>query len=155
MLLKKGTKAKAFSLPDEQGKTRSLKDYLGSWVILYFYPKDDTPGCTAEACQFRENFPKFKQMKVKVLGVSVDPPKKHKKFIEKYGLPFTLLADEDKSVVNLYGVWGKKKFMGRDYMGIFRTSYLIDPAGKIRKVYENVKPDLHADEVLGDMKEMR
>lgn len=155
MLLKKSTKAKAFSLPDGDGKMHSLKDYLGSWIILYFYPKDDTPGCTAEACQFRDNFPKFKRMKAKVLGVSVDSPKKHKKFIEKYKLPFTLLADEEKKVVNLYGVWGMKKFMGREYMGIFRTSYLIDPTGKIRKVYENVKPDLHADEVLRDIKEMR
>ena len=153
-MLKIGSKAKAFSLPDEEGEIHSLKDYLGGWVILYFYPKDDTPGCTAEACHFRDNFPKFKRMKAEVLGVSVDSPKKHKKFIDKYDLPFTLLADEEKKVVNLYEVWGKKKFMGREYMGIYRTSYLIDPEGKIRKVYEGVKPDLHAAEVLKDLKEM-
>lgn len=130
----------------------TLKEYRGKWVVLYFYPKDDTPGCTVEACQFRDNFPKFKRSKAVVLGVSVDPVKKHAKFATKYELPFTLLADEEKEVVNLYGVWAKKKFMGREYMGILRTSFLINPQGKIAKVYESVKPETHAEEVLADIR---
>ncbi len=153
MFPKKGTKAKNFTLPDQDGKLHTLKEYLGKWVVLYFYPKDDTPGCTVEACQFRDNFPKFKRSKAVVLGVSADPVKKHAKFVTKYELPFTLLADEEKEVVNLYGVWAKKKFMGREYMGILRTSFLIDPEGKISKVYENVKPELHAEEVLADIRQ--
>ncbi len=132
----------------------TLKDYAGKWVVLYFYPKDDTPGCTVEACQFRDNFPKFKRSKAVVLGVSVDAVKKHAKFVTKYELPFTLLADEEKKVVELYGVWAKKKFMGREYMGILRTSFLINPEGKIAKVYEDVKPAEHALEVLLDIKEL-
>lgn len=154
MFPKKGTKAKNFTLPDQSGQLHALKDYAGRWVVLYFYPKDDTPGCTVEACQFRDTFPKFKRSKAVVFGVSVDPVKKHAKFVTKYELPFTLLSDEEKVVVNLYGVWAKKKFMGREYMGILRTSFLIDPAGKIAKVYEDVKPDGHAEEVLKDIKEM-
>lgn len=154
MLPKKGTKAKNFTLPDQDGKEHSLKDYIGRWVVLYFYPKDDTPGCTVEACQFRDNFPKFKRSQAVVLGVSVDAIKKHAKFVTKYELPFTLLADEEKKVVELYGVWTKKKFMGREYMGILRTSFLIAPNGKIAKVYEDVKPMEHALEVLKDIKEL-
>lgn len=154
MLPKKGTKAKNFTLPDQEGKTHTLKDYAGKWVVLYFYPKDDTPGCTVEACQFRDNFPKFKRSKAVVLGVSADAVKKHAKFVTKYELPFTLLADEEKKVVELYGVWAKKKFMGREYMGILRTSFLIAPDGKIAKVYEDVKPSEHALEVLRDIKEL-
>jgi thioredoxin-dependent peroxiredoxin len=152
MFPKKGTLAKNFTLPDQEGKTHTLKEYRGKWVVLYFYPKDDTPGCTVEACQFRDNFPKFKRSKAVVLGVSVDPVKKHAKFVTKYELPFTLLSDEEKEVVNLYGVWAKKKFMGREYMGILRTSFLINPEGKIAKVYENVKPETHAEEVLADIR---
>ncbi len=152
MLPKKGTKAKNFTLPDQDGKTHALQGYLGKWVVLYFYPKDDTPGCTVEACSFRDNFPKFKRSKAVVLGVSVDAVKKHTKFATKYELPFTLLSDEEKVVVNLYGVWAKKKFMGREYMGILRTSFLIAPDGKIAKVYEDVQPDGHAEEVLRDIK---
>lgn len=154
MFPKKGTKAKNFTLPDQEGKSHALKDYLGKWVVLYFYPKDDTPGCTIEACQFRDNFPKFKRSKAVVFGVSADAIKKHAKFVSKYELPFTLLADEEKKVVELYGVWAKKKFMGREYMGILRTSFLISPDGKIAKVYEDVKPSEHALEVLKDIKEM-
>ena len=154
MFPKQGTKAKNFTLPDQEGKLHTLKDYLGKWVVLYFYPKDDTPGCTVEACQFRDNLPKFKRSKAVVLGVSVDAVKKHAKFVTKYELPFTLLADEEKKVVELYGVWAKKKFMGREYMGILRTSFLINPEGKIAKVYEDVKPAEHALEVLKDIKEL-
>ena len=155
MLPKKGTMAKNFTLPDQDGKPHTLKDYVGKWVVLYFYPKDDTPGCTVEACQFRDNFPKFKRSKAVILGVSADAVKKHAKFVGKYELPFTLLADEEKKVVELYGVWAKKKFMGREYMGILRTSFLIAPDGKIAKVYENVKPAEHALEVLRDIGELR
>ncbi len=155
MLPKKGTMAKNFTLPDQDGKLHTLKDYVGKWVVLYFYPKDDTPGCTVEACQFRDNFPKFKRSKAVILGVSADAVKKHAKFVGKYELPFTLLADEEKKVVELYGVWAKKKFMGREYMGILRTSFLIAPDGKIAKVYENVKPAEHALEVLRDIGELR
>ena len=147
--------AKNFTLPDQDGKLHTLKDYVGKWVVLYFYPKDDTPGCTVEACQFRDNFPQFKRSQAVVFGVSVDTVKKHAKFVTKYELPFILLADEEKKVVELYGVWAKKKFMGREYMGILRTSFLIAPDGKIAKVYENVKPAEHALEVLRDIGELR
>ncbi len=147
-----GDKAPDFTLPDQNGKTHSLKDEAGKWVLIYFYPKDDTPGCTVEACQLRDNFPAFKKLGVTVFGVSIDPIKKHAKFADKYNLPFTLLADEEKTMVTAYGVWGKKKFMGREYMGIKRWSFLIDPNGKIAKIYEDVKPKLHAEEVLIDLK---
>lgn len=151
MSLKVGSKAPEFSLPDQNNKQHSLSDYQGQWVLLYFYPKDDTPGCTKEACALRDNLPRFKKIKAVVLGVSVDSVKSHAKFAEKYGLPFTLLADEGRSVVKKYGVWQKKKFMGREFWGTMRTSFLIDPKGKIAKIYKNVKPDVHAVEVLKDL----
>ncbi|MEK7105509.1 MAG: thioredoxin-dependent thiol peroxidase [Patescibacteria group bacterium] len=154
-MLQQGDIAPEFTLPDQTGKTHALKDERGKWVLLYFYPKDDTPGCTVEACQLRDNFPTFKKLDVTVFGVSIDPVKKHAKFADKYNLPFTLLADEEKVVVNAYGVWGKKKFMGREYMGIKRWSFLIDPKGKIAKVYDDVKPKVHAEEVLADLKALR
>ena len=146
-----GDVAPDFVLSDEQGTTHSLKEWRGKWVLLYFYPKDDTPGCTTEACTFRDNLPKFHKMRAEIVGVSVDSPKSHAKFKQKYELPFTLLADEKKEVVALYGVWQKKKFMGREYMGIVRSSFLIDPKGKIAKVYLAVKPADHPDEVLRDL----
>lgn len=149
-----GDIAPDFSLPDQNGKMHSLSDQKGKWVLLYFYPKDDTPGCTKEACEIRDNYPAFKKMGIMVFGVSVDPVKKHAKFAEKYELPFTLLSDENKAVVNTYGIWGKKKFMGREYMGTNRVSFLIDPQGKIAKVYEQVKPAEHATEVLADAKSL-
>ena len=152
MPLTVGNKAPAFSLPDQDGKVHALKDYAGKVVLLYFYPKDDTPGCTVEACTIRDSWSKFRKAGVVVLGMSVDTVAKHKKFAEKYTLPFTLLADEDKEVVNAYGVWAKKKFMGREYMGIKRWSFLIGTDGKIAKIYEDVKPADHADEVLADVK---
>lgn len=144
-------KAPEFSLPDQNGQPRTLADFLGQWVVLYFYPKDDTPGCTKEACSFRDGFARFKRAGIVVLGVSADSVRKHAKFVEKYELPFLLLADESKIVVEQYGVWAKKKFMGREYMGILRTTFLIDPAGKIAKIYENVKPEEHAEEVLAEV----
>ncbi|MBI3459184.1 thioredoxin-dependent thiol peroxidase [Candidatus Azambacteria bacterium] len=153
MKFKIGQLAPNFSLPDQNGKIHKLVDYLGQPILIYFYPKDDTPGCTVEACSIRDNFPKFRRLKVKVLGVSVDSVRSHEKFVKKYELPFTLLADEDKKVVKSYGVWAKKKFMGREYLGINRTSFLIDSLGKIVKIYENVKPEIHVEEVLGDIKD--
>ena len=154
MPLKTGQVAPTFTLPDQEGKEHSLKDYQGQWVVLYFYPKDDTPGCTKEACAFRDNLPKFKKIKAQVFGVSVDSVKKHQKFVEKFSLPFTLLSDENKEVVETYQVWAKKKFMGREYMGTLRMTFLIDPKGKIAKIYEEVKPEAHAEEILADLKEL-
>lgn len=147
-----GKKAPAFTLPDEDGKARSLKDYAGKWVLLYFYPKDNTPGCTVEACTIRDQFQDFKKIKAVVLGVSTDSIASHKRFKDAYELPFTLLADTDKKLVNRYGVWGEKNMMGRKYMGTKRTSFLISPDGKIAKVYEKVKPPVHAAEVIADIK---
>ncbi len=149
-----GNKAPDFTLSDQDGKTQTLSDYKGSWVLIYFYPKDDTPGCTKEACAIGANFPAFEKLKVVVLGISTDSIKSHKKFADKYKLPFTLLSDEQKEIVNLYGVWGKKKFMGREYMGTNRSSFLVDPKGIIAKVYEKVTPDTHAEEVLEDIKNL-
>ncbi|MDO8504087.1 MAG: thioredoxin-dependent thiol peroxidase [bacterium] len=155
MQMKPGQEALDFTLPDQNGKLRTLSEYTGSWVLLYFYPKDDTPGCTKEACVIRDSFAEFKKTGVEVLGVSVDSIASHKKFEEKYGLPFILLADENKEVVKKYGVWAPKKFMGREYFGTHRTSFLINPKGKIAKVYKNVKPEVHAKEVLEDLNKTR
>lgn len=150
--LKIGDKAPVFKLPDQNGDIHSLAEYKGKWVLLYFYPKDDTPGCTKEACLIRDNFPDFKKLKVVVFGISTDSVKSHKKFADKYNLPFVILADENKDIVKKYGVWGKKKFMGREYMGTFRTSFLIDPSGKIARIFEKVNPETHAGEVLTELK---
>ncbi|MCS6804910.1 MAG: thioredoxin-dependent thiol peroxidase [Acidobacteriota bacterium] len=154
MKLNIGDKAPNFRLPDQHGTMHTLSDYRGQWVLLYFYPKDDTPGCTKEACAIRDQFPRFEQLNVKVFGVSTDSVKSHSKFAEKYHLPFTLLADAEKKLVHEYGVYGKKKFMGREVMGTHRTSFLINPKGKIAKIYENVKPETHAEEVLNDLAEL-
>lgn len=151
MLPTVGSSAPSFTLLDQEGMPHDLSTYRGSWVVLYFYPKDDTPGCTKEACAFRDNLPRFKGANAIIFGISVDSVKSHKKFVEKYGLPFTLLADEDKKVVESYGVWGRKKFMGREYDGILRTTFIIDPSGMIAKVYEAVKPEGHAEEVLAEL----
>ncbi|EAT58351.1 thioredoxin-dependent thiol peroxidase [Chlorobium ferrooxidans] len=147
-ILEEGTSAPAISALDQDGKPVTLEEYRGRKVILYFYPKDDTPGCTKEACAFRDNFPNFKALGVEVLGVSVDSEKKHKKFEEKYQLPFRLVADPEKSIVEAYGVWGQKKFMGREYMGTSRVTYLINEEGKIEKVWPKVNPSEHAEELL-------
>jgi thioredoxin-dependent peroxiredoxin len=146
-----GVVAPEFSLPDQDGNIHSLRDYRGSWVLLYFYPKDDTPGCTTEACGIRDSYTDYEKRHVTVLGVSIDPITRHKKFIAKYDLPFTLLSDVEKKVVARYGVWGEKKFMGRTYMGTRRESFLIDPEGIIRKRYRDVQPSAHAQEVLEDV----
>lgn len=147
-LLEPGMEAPLFEATDQDGKTIRLKDYIGKKVALYFYPKDDTPGCTKEACAFRDNFPKFKQIGVEVLGVSIDSEKRHKKFVDKYELPFRLVADEDKKIVQDYGVWGLKKFMGREYMGTNRVTYLIAENGRIEHVWPKVKPAEHAEELI-------
>ncbi len=147
-----GSPAPEFSLPDQDGAMHSLSESRGTWVLLYFYPKDDTPGCTKEACMIRDAFPDFSAVKARVFGVSVDSVESHKKFAEKYGLPFTLLADTGKETVHAYGVWGKKKMMGREYEGTLRTSFLIDPEGTVAKIYRDVKPEIHAAEVLKDLR---
>lgn len=154
MLPNINTTSPDFTLPDQNGIDRSLSQYLGNWVLIYFYPKDDTPGCTKEACSLGELSPDFQKLNAIILGISVDSVKSHKKFADKYKLPFTLLSDQEKKVVAIYGVWQKKKFMGKEYMGIARTSFLIDPEGKIAKIYEDVKPEIHAAEVLKDLSEM-
>ena len=154
MAIKKGNKAPAFSLPDQNGEVHVLKDYMGRWVLIYFYPKDNTPGCTIEACALRDAFPDFKKLGIAVLGVSKDSVKSHDKFASKFDLPFTLLSDETTEMQNKYGAWQKKKMMGREYMGTLRMSVLVDPQGKIAKIYENVKPKDHADEVLADLGEL-
>jgi thioredoxin-dependent peroxiredoxin len=151
MNLEVGQPAPDFILPDQDGKQHRLSEYKGKWVLLYFYPEDDTPGCTKEACSFRDNLPRFAGVNAVILGVSIDSVASHKKFQEKYGLPFTLLSDETKQVENLYGVWGEKTFAGKNYMGTNRTSFLIDPQGNIAKIYEKVKPEIHAQEVLADL----
>lgn len=153
-MLKQGAKAPDFTLPDQDGKMHSLKDQKGKWTLIYFYPKDDTPGCTVEACTIRDNYGAYKKAGITVWGVSADPVKKHAKFVEKYNLPFTLLSDEDKSMIKSYDAWGLKKFMGREYEGIFRNSFLVNPEGKIARIYEKVKPIAHAEEVLRDVKEL-
>lgn len=137
-----------FDLLDETGTSLRLSDYHGKDVVLYFYPKDDTPGCTTEACAFRDDYGDYEKAGVVILGVSADSPKSHAKFKEKYGLPFTLLSDEDHKVCEQYGVWAKKKMIGREYMGILRTTYLISKDGVVKKVFENVKPAGHSSEIL-------
>lgn len=154
MALKAGQKAPDFKLSDQTGQEHRLSDYLGEWIVLYFYPKDNTPGCTLEACAFRDDYQTMRKYKTRVLGVSVDGQASHLKFATAHDLPFILLADVEKKVVQLYDVWQEKKMMGRKYMGTARTSYLIDPQGQIVKVYEKVQPAFHAKEVLNDLKNL-
>jgi peroxiredoxin Q/BCP len=146
-----GQLAPEFSLPDQNGTVHSLSDYRGRWVVLYFYPKDDTPGCTKEACNFRDSLAELTKRKVVVLGVSKDSVKSHAKFAAKFRLNFPILSDEAKTVIQAYDAWGKKKFMGREYEGIFRKTHLINPQGKIAKIYPKVNPLTHAGEILCDL----
>ena len=150
MNLKSNSPAPDFTLPDENGVERSLADYRGKEVVLYFYPKDDTPGCTTEACNFRDDYSAYEKAGVGILGVSADSPASHAKFKEKYHLPFTLLSDEKHEVCEKYGVWGLKKMMGREYYGILRTTFVISSDGMIKKVFENVKPADHSREILAN-----
>jgi len=152
MPIKDSIPAPDFELSDAAGKMHKLSDYRGKPVVLYFYPKDDTPGCTTEACGFRDDYGLFQAAGVVVLGVSPDAPKSHAKFAEKYQLPFTLLSDPDHAVCEKYEVWGLKKYMGREYFGVFRTTFLIDAEGNIKKVFANVKPDGHSAEILAEFK---
>ena len=147
-LVDPGRKAPAFSLPDQQGKTHSLSDYAGQPLVIYFYPKDDTPGCTRESCAFRDNLPKFRKSKAAVLGMSVLDSASKAKFAKKYDLTFPLLADEDHAVMDKYGVWQEKSMYGKKYMGVARTTYLIGPDGKVVKRWDGVKVDGHAEDVL-------
>ena len=152
--MKVNSKAPIFKLPSTSKKDYSLKDSIGKYVIIYFYPKDDTPGCTIETNDFNKLLPKFKKLNCEVLGVSKDNLKSHEKFREKYKIKFDLLADEELKVLKKYKVWGKKKFMGREFMGINRTTFLIDKKGKILKIWENVKVKDHAKEVLETLKDI-
>lgn len=150
--IKLGTKAPALDIPDQNGIVRSLKDEKGKWVLLYFYPKDNTPGCTLEARDIRDKIKDFKKLNCTVFGISTDSVESHKKFAEKQKLPFTLLADTEKRVVQKYGVWQKKKFIGKEYMGIVRSSFLVDTLGNIAKIYPNVNPVRHIKQVIDDLK---
>ena len=146
--LKEGDKAPAFKAKDQNGNTVSLSDFKGKKVVLYFYPEDDTPTCTVEACNLRDNYAIFKNKGLVVLGVSPDEVKKHKKFGEKYKLPFTLLADPDKKIIDKYGVWGEKNLYGRKYMGLHRTTFLMDENGIIIKIFRKPKSKIHSEEIL-------
>lgn len=148
MALKAGTLAPDFTLEDDTGVKRQLSEFRGKPVVLYFYPKDDTPGCTTEACNFRDGYGDYQRAGVTIIGISPDTVASHGKFKTKYSLPFTLLADDDHKICDLYQVWGRKKFAGREYDGVFRTTYLISADGKIVNVFENVKPEGHSQEVL-------
>ena len=152
-LIDPGKKAPAFSLKDQHGKTHRLADYAGRPVVLYFYPKDDTPGCTKEACAFRDNLPRFKTSKAVVLGVSILDEASKARFATKYDLTFPLLADPDHAVAEKYGVWQKKSLYGRSFMGLVRTTYLIGEDGKVTKRWDNVKVDGHAEDVLAVVNE--
>lgn len=152
-MLEVGKKAPDFSLLNQDEKKISLKDYVGQKVVLYFYPKDDTSGCTKEACSFSDDLPKFSKIDAVILGVSPDSVKSHKKFSEKYKLKFDLLADDEKNVVEKYGVWKEKSIYGRKYMGVERTTFIIDEKGKIKKIFNKVKVDGHNKEVLEALKE--
>jgi len=151
-MISEGKKAPDFKLQNQDGKTISLNEYKGKKVILYFYPKDDTPGCTKEACNFRDEFPKFGNIDAVILGVSPDSVASHKKFTEKYRLPFNLLSDEKKEVLENYGVWKQKNMLGKKYMGVERTTVVIDEEGKIKKIFPKVKVDGHNAEVLEALK---
>jgi len=148
-ILQEGSIAPDFVLMDQNEQAHSLSDYRGKRVVLYFYPKDDTPGCTTEACEFRDDYDAYAEAGVVILGVSPDSPKSHKKFKEKYNLPFTLLSDESHEVLEAYGVWGAKQMYGKEYMGVFRTTYVINEDGTVVKVFEKVSPKGHSQEILG------
>jgi len=147
-MLQTGDNAPDFTVKDHAGADVKLSDFHGQRVVLYFYPKDDTPGCTKEACSLRDGFSEFEKENIKILGISPDDEKSHQKFISKYELPFTLLADRDHRVADAYGSYGEKTFMGKNYMGVLRKTFLIDEQGKIVKIFDKVKVDEHADEIL-------
>ena len=154
-ILKTGNKAPDFKLPDATGDMVSLKDYKDRWLVLYFYPKDNTSGCTTEAIDFTGGLPEFKKLGAEVVGISPDSCKSHQKFIEKHDLAVTLLSDEEKTVLEKYGVWQLKKMYGRDYFGVVRTTLIIGPDSKIKHIWNSVKVSGHIEEVLGKLKELR
>lgn len=147
-VIKEGSKAPAFKGMDQNGKNVALADFKGQKLVLYFYPKDDTPGCTAQACNLRDNYKKLLKKGIAILGVSVDSVASHGKFIAKYELPFSLIADEDKKIVDKYNLWGQKKFMGKTYMGTTRTTFLIDEAGMVQHIIEKPDTKAHTEEIL-------
>lgn len=155
MPIESGQMAPEFTLPDAGGETHSLADYRGKPLVLYFYPKDDTPGCTKEACNFRDDYSAFTGQDVNLVGVSPDDPKSHRKFADKYDLPFSLLADDGHQVCELYGVWGEKSMFGKKFHGVLRTTFLIDAQGKIAKVFYPVQVTSHSKEVLEALDEIR
>jgi peroxiredoxin Q/BCP len=150
--LKVGDKAPVFKGTDQNGNNIELSQFTGKKIALYFYPKDDTPGCTAQACNLRDNLSSLKGKGIEVLGVSTDSVKSHSKFVDKFQLNFTLIADDNKEIVNQYGVWGMKKFMGREYMGTTRTTFLIDENGVIEAIITKPKTNAHAEEILALLK---
>lgn len=143
--------APAFSLPDQDGVTRTLGDYKDKWLVIYFYPKDDTPGCTTEACSFRDEYQYIQEQGAEVIGISKDSPASHKKFAEKYNLNFTLLSDESLDTIKAYGTWGERSMYGRKFMGVIRSTYIIDPNGNIVKEYPKVTPKDHAVQIVKDL----
>lgn len=151
MVLSAGNQAPEFELMDNEGKLHKLSDYQGQTIVVYFYPKDDTPGCTKEACSFRDAYADFREAGIEVIGISPDNEKSHSKFIQKYELPFVLLSDPDHQVCEAFGVWGLKKYMGREYEGVYRTTFVIGPDGVVKRVFENVKPADHSHEVLAEV----
>lgn len=149
-------KAPDFSLKDQNGEMRSLKDYAGRWLVVYFYPKDDTPGCTTEACSFRDEREAIAELgNAEVVGISKDSVASHKKFADKHGLHFTLLSDPDHAVIEAYGAWQPKKFMGREFLGTLRNTVIVSPDGEIVKKYEGVDPKTHAVEIIGELKKLQ
>ncbi len=148
-------KAKDFSLPDQNGEFHKLLEYKGKWLLIYFYPKDDTPGCTKEACNFRDGLSEFTKRGVTVVGISKDSVVSHKKFADKYKLNFILLSDSDHKIIESYGAWGTKKFMGREFTGTQRNSYLINPEGEIVKEYKSVNPLTHFTQILADLGQLQ
>ena len=151
MVLEVGQKAPEFSLVDNEGQANRLSDYQGQTIVVYFYPKDDTPGCTKEACSFRDSYEDYRKAGVEIIGISPDSEKSHSKFKKKHDLPFVLLSDPEHQVCEAFGVWGLKKMYGREYEGVFRTTFIIGPDGTIKRVFENVKPSDHSEEVLAEV----
>lgn len=150
-MLQSGSRAPDFSLPDQKGKNHSLSDYKGKWIVLYFYPKDNTPGCTTEACGFRDEYASFQNLNAIIIGISKDSVQSHDKFIQKFNLPFTLLSDKDGEVIESYGAWRLKSMYGKSFMGIVRSTYLINPEGIVAKIYPKVNVKEHAEEIIHDL----
>lgn len=154
-MLEVGMDAPEFCLPNQDEEEICLRDIKGSWIVLYFYPRDNTPGCTTQACNFTEELPSFEKLNATILGVSPDSPKKHRNFIEKKDLKITLLADEEKELCNMYGVWQLKKFMGKEHMGVVRSTFVIDPDGKIAAIWRKVKVKTHIEEVKSELESLQ